>query len=85
MKVTVVETRVYKAYFDTGDFDPYATPGGTKVTLPLFGVVVLAADVKEAMAKVSEAFPNEVVQSIHCQTEGLVAGRGKIQPEKVIW
>lgn len=82
-RAKVIETRVYKAYFDAGEFDLYAPPiEGEK--LPIFSAVVLASDIKDAMTKLAEVFPEEIVQSIHCQTEGMGMTRGRIAPEKVV-
>ena len=83
MAPTVITTRVYKAHFDTGDFDPYANGGTPPVALPMFSAYVLADNIETAIAKLKATFPKEIITSLHCESERSL-GNGKSEPEKVV-
>ncbi len=80
--VTVIESRVYKVYFENPEgYDPYEIKPPGHVP-PDFSCCVIAGNANEAMRKLAAAFPDRIVTSIHCDG---TSGIGSATKDKVVF
>lgn len=72
MDVTVLNSRVFKAYFEKPDLMPE----------PIYGCMVVASSIEQAIEKIHFAFPDAVTTSLFCES---LSGMGDGQsPGRVV-
>lgn len=77
MDVTVLNSRVFKAYFETTERGPTDL-----MPEPIYGCMVVASSIEQAIEKIHFAFPDAVTTSLFCES---LSGMGDGQsPGKVV-
>lgn len=76
MDVTVIDSRVFKAYFETPEHN-----SSDLMPEPIYGCIVVAANIEQAIEKIHVAFPGFVTTSLFCES---LSGMGSDIPGKVV-